>query len=258
MDCTDTIKPLPLPQALLCFGIPAGLGIVGMYAIVPALDRAGVPMLWNFTVVVYGMFPLLLAAALLAYRLEGRRLSLAELRDRFRLHRLGRREWLWTTGLLVVYVGGNIALSSTAKALATALPLPLPKVLPAAVDPRVAQTAIPTEYLGVPLRGNAGVLALVLVTLLLNILGEELWWRGVILPRQELVHGRATWLVHGILWTLFHLPFWWNLVALLPSTLSLSFVVSRLKNTTPGIIAHSVLNGLAVVMLLLGVLGVGA
>jgi membrane protease YdiL (CAAX protease family) len=92
----------------------------------------------------------------------------------------------------------------------------------------------------------------------LNILGEELWWRGYVLPRQELVHGRRTWIVHGVLWTLFHVPFWWNLIALLPSTLSLAFVTSRLRNTTPGIVAHLVLNGLGMVGIVLGVLGVGA
>jgi membrane protease YdiL (CAAX protease family) len=93
-----------------------------------------------------------------------------------------------------------------------------------------------------------------LAILVLNIVGEEFWWRGYVLPRQELVHGRWTWLVHGVLWTLFHAPFWWNLVLLLPSTLSLSFVTSRLRNTTPGLIAHFVMNGLGYVMILLGIL----
>jgi hypothetical protein len=52
-------------------------------------------------------------------------------------------------------------------------------------------------------------------------------------------------------------PIWCNLLSLLPSTLSLSFVTSRLKNTTPGIIVHFVMNGLGYVMILLGILGVG-
>ena len=94
--------------------------------------------------------------------------------------------------------------------------------------------------------------------LFLNIVGEEFWWRGYILPRQELVHGRWTWVVHGLLWALFHLPFWWNVPVLLPSTLSLSFVVSKLKKATPGIIAHAAMNGLGSVTILLGVLDVGA
>ena len=60
------------------------------------------------------------------------------------------------------------------------------------------------------------------------------------------------------MWTLSHIPFWWNLISLLPSTLSLPFVTSWLKNTTPGIIVHLVMNGLDFVVILLGILGVGA
>jgi Type II CAAX prenyl endopeptidase Rce1-like len=38
---------------------------------------------------------------------------------------------------------------------------------------------------------------------LLNILGEEFLWRGVVLPRQEVAFGRRAWVVNGILWLLF-------------------------------------------------------
>ena len=32
-----------------------------------------------------------------------------------------------------------------------------------------------------------------------NIIGEELWWRGFIQPRQEPVFGRFTWIIQGVL-----------------------------------------------------------
>ena len=150
------------------------------------------------------------------------------------------------------------AVNTDIRWLASVLPIPLPEGLPHALDPRVAKTSIPTDFLGVPLRRNWGITVVYLAILLCNIVGEEFWWRGYVLPRQELVHGRWTWLVHGILWTLFHAPFWWNLIALLPSTLSLSFVSSRLRNTTPGIVVHFAMNGLGYIMILLGILGLGS
>jgi membrane protease YdiL (CAAX protease family) len=251
---TPELKPMPLWMALLYIGIPTVIGAAALYGLLPVLDRAGVPMLWCFVITVVGMFPLLLLAALVAYRLEGRPLTIPGLADRFRLQRLGKREWKWTLGLLIVFVGGQLLLMPTARWLITSLPLPIPEVLPPAIDPRVVST-IPSEFLGVPLAGNWGIALLYFFILCFNVFGEELWWRGYILPRQELVHGKWTWLVHGVLWTLFHLPFWWNLLALLPSTLSLPYVASRLKNTTPGIITHFVLNGLGFLMILLGVLG---
>jgi hypothetical protein len=33
----------------------------------------------------------------------------------------------------------------------------------------------------------------------LNIVGEEFVWRGVVLPRQEVAFGGRAWLVNGVL-----------------------------------------------------------
>ena len=245
-------------MSILFFGVPTLVGVAATYALLPVLDRTGLSQLAAAWIWLTGPLVLLFVAALVAYGLEGHPLTWAALFARYRIQPIRGRDWLWTAGLLVVYVGGQIALMPTAKWLAESLPLPLPSVLPPAIDPRVAQTAIPTEFFGVPLRGNGWIAAMYLAMLFVNITGEELWWRGYVLPRQEMVHGRWTWLVHGLLWTLFHVPFWWNLISLLPSTLSLSYVASRLKNTTPAIIAHSVLNGLGFLVILAGVLGIGA
>lgn len=75
-------------------------------------------------------------------------------------------------------------------------------------------------------------------------------------PRQEEKHGRYTWIIHGTLWTLFHFPFWWNLIALVPSAFSLSYVVSKTKNTTAGMIVHALMNGLGYIIILLGIFGI--
>jgi len=54
----------------------------------------------------------------------------------------------------------------------------------------------------------------------LNILGEELVWRGVVLPRQQLVFGRCAWLVNGAGWWLMHIAFPWQvLLTPLPTVL---------------------------------------
>jgi membrane protease YdiL (CAAX protease family) len=45
--------------------------------------------------------------------------------------------------------------------------------------------------------------------LLLNILGEEFLWRGLMLTRQEVVFGKYTWLVHDWL-GIFHIAFGGN------------------------------------------------
>ena len=63
-----------------------------------------------------------------------------------------------------------------------------------------------------------------------NIFGEELWWRGYIQPRQELLTKRYTWLVHGTLWSLFHVGVGWSVIFLaLPNFFILPFVVQIKK-----------------------------
>ena len=98
-------------------------------------------------------------------------------------------------------------------------------------------------FMGIPLHGSWWVAAYYALVLLVgNIAGEELWWRGYLLPRQELVHGTMTWIVHGILWAAFHLFFQtnlWDMVRMIPTCCALTFVAQHRKNTWPGIVGHT-------------------
>lgn len=88
---------------------------------------------------------------------------------------------------------------------------------------------------------------------ILNILSEELLWRGAVLPRQELFFGNITWLYHGILWGGFHLVLGWRtVVIMLPILFILPYIVQRQKNTWCGIIIHAGINGPSVLILIFG------
>ncbi|MGB2963983.1 MAG: CPBP family intramembrane glutamic endopeptidase [Anaerolineales bacterium] len=258
MNQKTSLKPMPIWQTIISFGCPTLVGVIGLYWLLPTLAKAGVPLFWNYMVSVVGMFPFLLLLSIIALKFEKGKISWGCLKDRFRIQSLSKTDWFWTFGLMVVFVGGQLILMPISTWLASTLSFPFPEWLPPALDPRIPKTSIPTEFLGIPLLGSWEIAGAYLFILLLNIIGEEFWWRGYILPRQELRHGRFTWLIHGTLWTLFHIPFWWNLITLLPSTFSLSYVVSKRQNTTPGILVHFIMNGLGFLMILLGILGVAA
>jgi membrane protease YdiL (CAAX protease family) len=257
MDESVKIKPMPIWVSLLCFGIPTVIATLGIYVGIPALDQAGAPLFPNFMLFTAGPLALMLLAAFVAYRLEGNPMSWVGVKKRFRLKPLKGKDWLWTVGLAIVYVGGYLLLQPTAKWLASFPLFEPPPFLPPVVDPRVMEAGIPSEMMGIQLRGNWWILIAYFLVLCLNIYGEEFWWRGYILPRQEARHGKWAWLIHAVLWNLFHVFWKWNLIALIPQTLSLSFVAYRLKNTTPGIIVHWINNGLGLILIFLGVLGVG-
>ena len=96
----------------------------------------------------------------------------------------------------------------------------------------------------------------IVVLFVFNIFGEELLWRGAIWPRQELIHGERTWLVHGFMWYLFHLPFYpWFVVSGLPQALILSYLFQKKKNMWLVIIMHSIFNSVFYIVLLMIVLG---
>lgn len=90
---------------------------------------------------------------------------------------------------------------------------------------------------------------------ILNILGEEFFWRGYLLKRQIAVFGNYAWLVNGSGWTLFHISFGLDMMVMLsPILFILPYVVQKTKNVWTGVIIHGLLNGPAFIALVLGIL----
>ena len=114
MNRSIALKPMPIGISLLCFGIPFLIITVGVYVGVPALDRVGVPISLNFTLLTAGPLVLMFVIAFVAYRLEGNPISWAGMKERFRLKPLKGKDWLWTVGPVIVSVGGYFVLLPTA------------------------------------------------------------------------------------------------------------------------------------------------
>jgi membrane protease YdiL (CAAX protease family) len=79
-----------------------------------------------------------------------------------------------------------------------------------------------------------------------GVLGEEIIWRGYLLPRMEQTHGRAAWLINGLLWNgLCHLYTLYNLCTDLPFMLLIPFLAQRTQSTWTAVILHLGLQWLA-------------
>lgn len=90
---------------------------------------------------------------------------------------------------------------------------------------------------------------------LLNIGGEEFFWRGVLLPRQEKTFEDKTWTLHGTGWAIFHIAFGWQLlVMLLPLLYIEPYVVQKTQNTWTGVFLHGVINGPSFIAIALGII----
>ncbi|MBU6198912.1 MAG: CPBP family intramembrane metalloprotease [Xanthomonadaceae bacterium] len=242
---TSTLRPLPLIPALFYFGIPAAVGYVSVWKVLPMMDRAGASPLLQF--VVFGSaLILILIAAFVAYGLEGNPWTWADLRDRMRLRMPTRNGWAWAIGLALanvgLYIGASIAVAAVFPHVRP--PLAVAKLL-----------GDDEHFLGSPLHHAWPLFGAWVLFYLVNVFGEELWWRGIILPRQELAHGKNAWIFHGVLWAGFHISvFPTDFFVLLPGALAYGWVCQRQRSTIPGLVAHAVLNGLAGIHILTGIL----
>lgn len=242
---TDLL-PMSFWQSVEFFGIPWLYFIISIYIFLPTLSHAGVPVFLNFLLSLGLPLSFLLIASLIAYQREGQPGTWNAFRVRFRLGAMQTSTWLWAIGLSIFMFLVPAFLDFSSNLILKIAPMPVALLQMFDIQPKT--------FMGIPLSGNWELLIGYLVYAVVNVLGEELWWRGYIFPRQELAFGKWTWVVHGIFWTLFHSFFYWELIKLLPGCLALSFAAYKTKSTWPGIIAHFANSLPGLILILIGVL----
>jgi membrane protease YdiL (CAAX protease family) len=211
--------------------IPGLYGAFAHYYIFPTFVRLGISEENAYHTVHLSVFLALIIATLIALRVEGWSLSWATIRDRLRFQRMTSADWKWTLSFLVLFLLMGLVLNMLAQFVFDQLGF-----WPSDAD--IPLTNIP----------------FLLIVLVANILSEELWWRGYILPRQELEHGRSAWIVNGVLWAFFHIFKWYAVPFMLLNTWMVPFVVQRTKNTTPAVIIHFISNGASALLSILPLL----
>lgn len=91
------------------------------------------------------------------------------------------------------------------------------------------------------LRGAWGWFGVIVALFLFNtVLGEELLFRGFLLPRMNGAFGRADWAANGLLFAAYHLHVPWVIPATLLDTFVLSYPAKRYRSALLAITVHSV------------------
>jgi uncharacterized protein len=140
--------------------------------------------------------------------------------------RVGAKVWWWA-GLFAVLV--------TVWSLLTAGAIPGP-------SPRDLGDFLGSDRAEAFFGGAWGWFALVVVFVVFNtVIGEELLFRGLLLPRMRAVFGRRDWVANGALFTLYHLHQPWSMPGTLVEGIFLeAYPTRRFQSAWMGIIVHSV------------------
>jgi CAAX protease family protein len=91
---------------------------------------------------------------------------------------------------------------------------------------------------------------IVLLQIFNTVLGEELLFRGLLLPRMNGAFGRGDWFANGILFGVYHLHVPWVIPATLLDTFIIAYPSKRYRSALIGIIVHSVQSVFFIILIL--------
>jgi membrane protease YdiL (CAAX protease family) len=195
-------------------------------------------ILFWFVVAGLGIFLPLIITGILILKAEGFQISKSTWIGRLRFRKISKTDFIWAIiGLILVGAISGIVMKGL-------------QLIIGKFDHSPAFMAFE------PLtKGRYWLLLIWLPYWILNILGEEFIWRGVMLPRQEVAFGKYAWLIHGTGWGLFHIAFGWQLmITLIPLIYIQSFIVQKKKNSWIGVIMHGGLNGPSFIAICFGLI----
>lgn len=249
------IQPLSWRSFLLILIVNA-MYYLAFHKLIPAyLEFTGQPYLIAYLWIWVGLMATVFFLSLLLYHLEGRPFHWKAFSARYRLESMPAKNWLWTLVVIIVAAGLYFGLSPTAEWLSTFPIFSPPPLAPAELRPGAAGYLTPGFFFGMPVRGQWWVLPIYFTGWVLNILGEEFFYRGWMLPRQEQSVGSAAWLINGTIFTFQHWMQPFNFLAIWPGALFMAWVVQRRQNTWIGIVQHGLMNFSLFVVLVRWVIG---
>jgi membrane protease YdiL (CAAX protease family) len=246
-------KARTLAESLLWFGLPGLTILACVHWLVPRLVSSSLPLLHAWTLSIIGP-TVFNAAAVITYYVVTHWPDRTTFLQRFRLLAPS-----WRTVALVPV----IALLILALNESLAWTVPLLREVGWSLEPPIQPSIFKDSYAALEAGGNVDFMGIELGPTtwwvipywlffwpLLGGLGEELVWRGYLLPKQEAAFGRWAWLLNGMLWNVpFHLYTATAVFSDMPFFLLLPLATQKVGNTWFAWMVHALLASLALVVI---------
>ena len=198
-------KQLSILQIILAFLIPSAIAFTGFRYVLPKLVEGGIPSIIAWPAIASIMLFGFVLVAVFFLNKEAKELNIS-FRERACLQPLSLKQWKvngWIFSLVLIF---TIVISNKASIEFTHIPgLSVPDYFPfflnPAIDPMNTDVALLTP--GFILKGASWLIPLIAMTLFLNILTEEIYFRAYLLPKLS-KYGNLSWVINGGLFALYH------------------------------------------------------
>jgi membrane protease YdiL (CAAX protease family) len=190
------------------------------------------------------VFIILFSTAIILLKREQKELTFKIIKEKLNLRPLSKRDLIWALiGILTISAFSMLIMKGLTK---------LSELYPDKISSSFSPPFLEFHVLD---KSQYWIFLVWIPFFFFNIFGEELLWRGFILPRQKLNSDTANWTLNSLGWLLFHIAFGWKLVVLLLPILIINpFIVQKTKNTWTGILIHGLINGSGFLLITLGVI----
>jgi len=235
VDRYDAIRQYSLPQILKIWAAATGPMAILAWLVAPWLgDRIGgsEPLVKALLICFNAGLIWMIVLTMILVRREQGGLGWARVRDALWLRapqdqktrRVGGKLWWWVLPFALLSAGIN------------SLPIdpigPMPRDLPEFIG---------TDRASHFFQGSWGWFALTAMVALLAPLAEEVFFRGLLLPRMRAVFGKGDWIANGAIFTVYHLHQPWSMPAtLLDGIFAQAYPAKRFRSIWIGIVSHTV------------------
>ena len=226
------------PKILLMYTWPVAWFVFLIYVVGPAFVRPdGTYPLWGYNLIGVLGNGAELIVALFILRREGYRLTPTALRERINL-RFPDKVWKWVAcvGAFVVAVGLVLLAVPLEARIATVLSPP--GWMPDHPLHEVSTLQEPSPDRALMGKALPWIYQFVVVGLIMNYLGEGMYYRAALQPKLRGVFGKWAWVAGGVGFGLKHLYFWWRVPYLVPVGLALGFLYGPMGSLPVALFFH--------------------
>lgn len=244
------LKQLNVAQILLAFFLPSGFAFFGFRFILPKMVDLGYPkvLMWGIIASIMLLFFAIIGFLLIKKEAKAGNISIGE---RLLIKKIGIKQWLICLVIMIVGIILSVVVSPAVEFLKELPGLSIPQYMPFWVNPSIDPMNTDMGILSpkCSLKGNYLVLVVMTITLLLNILAEEIYFRGWLLPKMQIL-GKWSWVVNGFLFAVYHTFQLWLFPVIFVVSLATTLTVYLSKSILPAFVTHIVAN------FLLGIVGI--